>query len=148
LSETPTHKPLIRFDWFRLSLACFFFLYVYVVAQSLIPLPDEPPRINFWGVFCIAGGMVIGIHMLTSSLRLFQVGTWLFLLIAHWQMGKKIKFLEMMLEPKAVEVVTQYAVGVVLLVMLTPHAFRTFHQKAASLKRNEQPLLVKRGVPF
>ena len=147
MTDSPTHAALIRFDWFRITCAVFFFLYVYVVAQSLIPLPDEPPRINFWGVFCIAGGMVIGVQMLTSSLRLFQIGTWLFLLIAHWQIGKKIKFLEMMLEPKALESVTQYAVGMMLFVMLTPHAFRIFAAKASTV-RERNPLLVRKGIPF
>jgi len=147
LSEPTKHVSLIRIDVFRLTIASFFFLYAYVVAQSLIPLPDEPPRINFWGVFCVTGGVVIGFHVLISRYRLFLIGTWFFLLIAHWQIGKKVKFLEMMLEPKALEIVTQYALGVVLLALLTPRAFQTF-DRAVSERDRTEALIVKKGIPF
>ena len=147
MADTKTHAALVRFNSFRLSLAIYFFVYTYVVAQSLVPLPDEPPRIDFWGVFCVTGGIVLGYHALTSSFRIFQVITWLFLLIAHWQLGKKIKFLEMMLEPKALEAMTQVSLGVILLVMLSPRAFRIFDQKVSAYRR-KGPLLTQKGVPF
>ncbi|MDJ0836988.1 MAG: hypothetical protein QNK37_10760 [Acidobacteriota bacterium] len=140
-------NPLLRIDSFRLTLAVYFFLYAYIVARSLVPLPDEPPRINFWGVFCVTGGVVIGYHCLTSSFRLFLVGIWLFIPIGYWQLGKKIKFLEMMLEPKTIQVVTQYSLGIVLFVLLMPKAFRTFHKGVSEYRRSDL-LFLKKGVRY
>ena len=147
MSDEKSKSPLIRLDTFRLTLAIYFFLYAYIVARSLVPLPDEPPRINFWGVFCVTGGIVIGYHCITSSYRLFQVSIWLFMPLAYWQLGKKIKFLEMMLEPKTIQVVTQYSLGLILFVLLMPKAFRVFNKSASEYQRADL-LYLKKGVRF
>ena len=147
MAENGKSSGLVRLDWFRLSLAAYFVLYVYIVAHSLIPLPDEPPRINFWGVFCVVGGLVIAYHCLTSSYRLFLVSTWGFLLIAHWQLGKKIKFLEMMLEAKTIESVTRYSLGIIMLALLTPKAFRLFSKASKDFVRKKQ-LTTRKGFLF
>ena len=142
--ETSNH---FKINTFRLFLSFFFFLYTYVVAKGLIPLPDQTPRINFFGVFCVSLGLVIAYHCLTSSYRLFLFGTWLFIPLALKQLTSKIKFLEMMLEPYLVQRVTYYGLVLVLLVLISPPALRLFNRSAREYKPS-QPLFLKNGLPF
>lgn len=118
-----------RFDLFRTLLAAFFFLYAWVVAQSMIPLQDQAPRIEFNGILGASLGLVIAWHCLTTRFRIFLVGSCLFSIwVAFPQLEKKLRFLEMMLEPLLLEKVTYYGLGVVMLVMLTPKALSVFNR--------------------
>lgn len=141
-----THSS-ITIEWLRVALAAYFFVYAYIVARSLIPLPDQSLRIDFRGLMCVVLGLVIGFHCLTSSYRLFQIGTWFFLLMAYGQLTKKIKFLDMMLEPQTIETVTRYSIGLIMLVLLSPQAFRLFSKPASEYRRGKL-LFVKRGYNY
>ena len=137
-----------KLNRFRIFLSFFFFLYAYVVAQGMIPLPDEPPRINFRGVFCATAGLVIAYHCLVSRYRLFLVSVWLFIpMVAFAQMEKRIKFLEMMLEPMAIEKAAYYGIGLVYVVLLSPKALQTF-DKSVREYRKRNPILFKKGFPY
>ncbi len=147
MAENGKSHSLVTIEWLRIALAAYFFVYAYIVAQSLTPLPDQSLRIDFRGLMCVILGLVIGFHCLTSSYRLFQIGTWFFMLLAYGQMSKKIKFLDMMLEPQIIETVTRYSLGLILLVMLSPQAFRLFSKPASEYKRDKL-LFVKRGFNY
>lgn len=137
-----------KIDLFRLSLAVFFFLYAYIVAKGLIPLPDQAPRIDFRGVLCVTAGMVIAWFCLVSNYRLFLTGTWLFILwVAIPQMEKRLNFLEMMLEPTSIEKVTFYGLALVMVVLMLPRAMQTFSAHSEEYKV-DQPMLFKKGLPF
>ncbi len=140
-------NPIFRFDLFRIFLGLYFLIYAYVVGIGMIPLPDEPPRIHFLSLFCLVGGVVIAYHSLTSRFRLFQMGVWLFIPIAIKQLHGKIRFLEMMLEPNAIQQTTQYSLVLVHLILLTPQAFRTFNRSAKEYQHSK-PLVVGEGVRF
>ncbi len=145
--ELAGDRARLRFSRFRIFLGCYFFLYAYVVAVGLIPLPDEPPRINFWGVFLVSVGMVIALQCLVSRSRLFHLIVLGYLFIAQAQMGKRIKFLEMMLEPTSVEVVARYSLALLFVVLCSERAFRTFDQPWRTIE-NAAPPLFKKGFPF
>ena len=135
-------------DLFRLALALFFFIYTYIVAVNLVPLPDQAPRIDFKGVFCVTAGMVIAWQCLVGRYRLFLVATWLFILwVGLPQMQKRITFLEMMLEPTSITTVAHYALGLVLLLLLSPRALQTF-SAAAGEYQPQRPMLFRKGLPF
>jgi len=146
LSHNATN-PLFRFDLFRILLALFFFIYVYVTAQGLIPLPDEPPRINFWGVFLVSTGMIVSFFCLIGQSRLFHLFMFAYLFIAQGQIAKRIKFLEMMLEPSRIEEVARYSLALVFIALCSEQAFRAFDR---SFKETNGPglSLIKKGVPF
>ncbi len=135
------------FTLFRVSLCLFFLLYAYIVAKGLLPLPDEPPRINFWGSACLVGGLVAAFYALVSQFRFYLIYMWLFLPIAMSQMNTKIRFLEMMLEPHNVHIAAQYGLFAVFLALISPVAFRTFH-KPVSAYRPPRNLLLQKGIPF
>lgn len=132
---------------FRLVFALFFLIYTYVVARGLIPMPDETPRIKALGVFCIAGGFVVAFHFLTSSYRLFLVGTWFFIPIAIHELQGRVRFLEMMLEPYQVEKITLFALHIILLALLSPLAMRSFTRTSDTFSHPKQ-LLLGKGIPF
>jgi len=140
-------KPLWRFNGLRATLALYFFVYAYVVAKSLVPLPDEPARINFLGVFCVTAGIIISFSFLIIRYRLFLGAVLCFLPLATHQLSNKIKFLEMMLESTDVVVVTRYSLGFVMLVLLTPPVLRMFDQPVSSYT-STPPLFMKKGFPF
>ena len=140
-------NPFYRLDLFRSVLAFYFFLYAYVVARGMVPLPDEPPRIHFLSLFCLVGAAVIGYHCLVSRYRLFQMGVWLFIPFALKQLYGKIRFLEMMLEPNNIQKVTQFSLVVMLLIFLTPQAFRLFNRGAREYKAR-RPMVMPEGMQF
>ena len=147
ISDGSQGHSLISFHPLRSVLALYFFVYAYVVARGMIPLPDEPPRINFWGLFCVTGGMVLAYQSLTTRYRVFLFMALPFLILATWQLGKRIRFLEMMLESNSVERMTQISLGVVFLTLLTPKAFLTFDRGLHSGSKNSKPP-TKPGFPF
>lgn len=140
-------KGHTMFTLFRVSLSFFFLLYAYIVAKGLLPLPDEPPRINFWGTTCLVGGVTAAFYCLVSEFRFFLVGLWLFIPIAMSQMNTKIRFLEMMLEPHNVHIAAQYGLFAVFLALISPVALRTFH-KPVSAYGAPRNLLLQKGIPF
>jgi hypothetical protein len=146
LSSQPQHIRSM-FTLYRVSLCVFFLIYAYIVAKGLIPLPDEPPRINFWGTACTTFGVVAAYYCLVSEYRMFLVGLWLFIPLAMSQMNTKIRFLEMMLEPHNPQIATQYGLFAVFLALISPVAMRTFH-KPTSAYRSHHNLLLQKGIPF
>ncbi len=148
--QVADHKSskLWHFDLFRSSLALFFVLYAFVVAKGMIPLPDEPPRINKWGLFCVTLGLVIAFHCLVSRYRLFLFSIWMFYLwSAQGQMEKRIKFLEMMLEPRNIEVITYHGLGLVFLLLLLPKSLKTFNKSVKAYHPTPSPVF-RKGFPF
>ena len=114
----------------------------------MIPLPDEPPRINRWGLMCVTIGLVIAYHCLVSRYRLFLFSIWMFYLgSAGGQMEKRIKFLEMMLEPKTLELLAYHGLGLLFLMLLLPKALKTFNQSVQSYQPAPAPLF-RKGFPF
>lgn len=135
------------FQSLRILLCGYFILYSYIVARGMVPLPDEPRRINFWGLFCVITGMVIAFQVLVNRLRLFQLSIIAFLPLAAWQLAGRTKFLEMMLEPNTIEKTTRYTLAVILLVMLMPRVFRLFSMSIKDYKAS-RPMFFKKGIPF
>ena len=141
------HTLFPNFHWMRVPLSLYFLLYTYVVARGLVPLPDEPPRINFWGIFCATCGFVIALHFLVGRYRLFLCSVLVFLPIAAWQLSKRIRFLEMMLQPMDLEKVVWYSLGFVGLALLMPSAWAVFDKPLGDYKRS-RPLFFNKGIPF
>lgn len=123
----------------------YFCIYTYVVVQSLVPLPDQPPRIEFLGVTCVAGGLVLAIASLIGRHRGFYWLGLCFFPLAALQMIEKIKFLEMMLEPFTIERITRYSLGLILLLWLSPPVNRLFDQKP---KNRQRRAMLPQGVQF
>lgn len=146
-NSTQARHTKFPFSLLRVLLCIYFLLYAYVVAIGMIPLPDQPPRIDFFGVFCSSLGVVIAYHMLTSSYRLFLVGVWAFLPLAISQMNDKLRFLEMMLEPKLLQTTVAYSLYGIFLLLISPVAFRLFNK---SVKEYNPPrhLLLQKGVRY
>ena len=140
------HLPR-RFNLLRCLLALYFLIYVYVVAHGLVPLPDQPPRIDFWGLLCITAGFVIAFHVMMSRYRLFWLSILVFIPFAARQLWKRSRFLEMMLESNDVEKTTMWTLGLIFLVLLTPRVFRMFNKPAREFKARP-PLVYRKGFPF
>lgn len=144
----PMKHNLIKWDGYRATLALFFFLLAWVLATAMIPLPDEPPRIQFKGVLCSSLGLVIAFHCLTSRSRLFLRLTWVYIIwLAFPQLQKRLKFLEMMLEPTVLIKVTSFSLGLVLITLLLPRALQTFDRIGSGSNPKETAFL-KKGFPF
>lgn len=146
--NSATHKPLFKFDWLRCTLCLFFLVYAYIIAQGLMPLPDEPPRIKFKELFCVVCGLVIAYYALVSRYRIFIPLVLLFLIWpARIQLNERIEFLQMMLEPHRPENILRWAlIGVGLLIIL-PKSWRLFK---ASLKEAKivRPRIFQQGFRF
>ena len=143
-----THKPLIRFDWLRMTLALFFLAYVFIVAKSLMPLPDEPPRIKFLEVLCVTAGLVLAYHALITQYRIYILGVLAFLAWpARVQLNERIEFLQTMIQPHQVEVYLRWGLILGGLLVLLPKAFRLFHRSLKSVTTKKSRLF-KAGVPF
>lgn len=141
-------KEVARIKRFRVVLALFFAAYAYVVTRGLVPLPEVAPRIDFKGVLCVAAGTMIAIFCLLGRYRLFLLSVWIFMIwIAFPQMEKRLTFLEMMLEPIALERVTYFGMAAIFITLMTSRAMRAF---SASTREYEQPapMLFKKGFPF
>ena len=150
LNNTTSTNPSVKkpaFSLLRCLLAFYFCCYTYVVAIGMIPLPDEPSRINFYGLFCVTAGLVIAYHFLVSRYFLFYLSVLTFLPLAARQLATRIKFLEMMLEPNLLFRVTRYSLAVIALAMLMPPTWRLFRKKSSEYKR-PSPLFFRKGVPF
>jgi len=123
----------------------YFCIYTYVVIHSLIPLPDQPPRIEFLGVTCVTTGLVLAIGSLIGRHAGFYWLGLCFFPIAALQLIDKIKFLEMMLEPFTIERITRYSLGLMLLLWLSPPVHRLFRER--TVRKPHRPLLPQ-GIEF
>lgn len=137
-----------RIKRMRVALAVFFAAYAYVVAQGLVPLPDVAPRIEFKGVLAVAAGTVIAFFCLIGRYRIFLLSVWLFMIwVAFPQMEKRLTFLEMMLEPLAMERATYYGMAGIFLILMTNRALRAFSDSVSEYKL-PAPMFFKKGFPF
>jgi hypothetical protein len=144
----PMKHNLSKWDGYRAFLAFFFFLLSWVVAQGMVPLPDEPPRIQFTGVFCTVSGLVIAFHCLISRSRMALRLTWVFVIwFAFPQLEKRLKFLEMMLEPTLLVKVTYFSLGFVMITLLLPRALQTFDRLGLAME-DDEPRIFNKGFPF
>ena len=148
MSEIEPQKEHKRpFSLLRILLSFYFLIYTYIVAQGMIPLPDQPARINFFAVFCVTMGLVIAFHCLASSYRLFLIGIWAFMPFAIQQLNGKIRFLEMMLEPRQVQVILSYSLYGVLVMLLTPKVLLTFNKPVREYNPPRN-LLLQKGMRY
>lgn len=147
--ETPKehHHSIFKVPALRLLLSAYFCIYCYVVANSLIPLPDQPPRIEFLGVAAITGGIILAIACLIAQHRGFWWLGLCFFPIAALQLIDKMKFLEMMLEPFTIERVTRYSLGLLLVLWFTPPIRRLFPITSNQSGQSKAKLLPS-GLPF
>ena len=114
-----------------------------IVAISLPPLPEEPPRINYYGLLLVVGSLVAAVHLLRSKSR------WVPLLMVSgfpllaWYLANRVKLLQMILEPFLIEKVALYTLPLVFVYLMTPTVWRDFNERS-SIK----PSPTQKGFPF
>ena len=144
-------KGALEINFLRGSLATWFLLFAFFVALGMRPLPDEPPRINFFGLFCTVGALVIAVQFMLSRYRLFLIGILPFLFLCFRYLNKRIRFLEMMLEPNLVERTLQWClpgIGLILILMLIFSRPKSMFPRKAGDYKAPEPLFFKNGIPF
>lgn len=127
----------------RIAFAIYFLLLGWTIARGLPPLPEEPPRINFWGLALVTGCVISAIQMLTSRQRAVPLLILFGLPIAAWHLQKQVKLMQMIIQPHGIEDTALYTLPLIFLALLAPAMMREFddtNPKAPPLRRS--------GLPF
>ncbi len=143
MTSPTTYTPNIILSSSRILLSTYLFMLGTVVALSLPPLPEEPARINFYGLLIVCGVLVATIHLLKSQNRWVPILLAAGLPMTAWYMVKRVKLLQMILEPYQLEQVVLFTLPFVLIYLVSPPIWHEFNQITSNQRQAD-----KAGFPF
>lgn len=149
MSRPPVkHVSMFKPEPVRVLMALFFMILAAFAGKGLLPLPEEPARVQFWDLTLTVTAFIIAMNVLVNRRRVFYLAVLLWLPLARWYVLDRLKELEMaLIEPGFGEAYLVYGIYAVGLIMLTPWVWRLFPDFKPG-EKPQPPLLFRNGIRY